>query len=164
MLPVRRGVLILMLASTLVVFTGIGIAGFIYGVLGIARTGEPDTLEALVPSVFAVLREKFYVDELYEATVVRFNARFSRLCHWLDSFLLDTLVTAISYCVLGLSWVNRLIDEYVVNLGFDEACQRLRRGGGFLSRLQDGQVQHYLRVLGLALTVLLLLLTWGRGK
>ena len=45
-----------------------------------------------------------------------------------------------------------------------EACQRLRRGGGFLSRLQDGQVQHYLRVLGLALTALLLLLTWGCGK
>ena len=82
-----------------------------------------------------------------------------------DLFMVeDTLVAAISYCVLGLSWVNRLIDEYVVNLGFDEACQRLRQGGGFLSRLQDGQVQHYLRVLGLALTVLLLLLSWGCGK
>ena len=114
--------------------------------------------------MFALLREKFYVDELYEATLVRLNARFSRFCHWLDSFVLDTLVAAISYCVLGLSWVNRLIDEYVVNLGFDEACQRLRQGGGFLSRLQDGQVQHYLRVLGLALTVLLLLLSWGCGK
>ncbi len=156
--------MILMLASALVVFTGIGIAGFIYGVLGTGPSGEKDVLEALFPSAFAVLREQFYVDELYEATVVRFNAGFSRLCHWLDSFLLDTLVAAISYFVLGLSWVNRLIDEYVVNLGFDEACQRLRRGGRFLSQLQDGQVQHYLRVLGLALTVLLLLLTWGCGK
>ena len=123
-----------------------------------------DTLESLLPSLFAVLRDKFYVDELYEATVVRAHAAFARVCHWLDSAVLETAVVAVSYLVLGLSWLNRVIDEYVVNLGFDQACGRLRGGGGFLSRLQDGQVQNYLRVLGLALTVLLLFLTWGCGK
>jgi len=72
------------------------------------------------------LRDKFYVDELYERTVVRANAAFSRFCHWLDSVVLDTLVLIVSYCVIGFSWLNRIIDEYVVNLGFDAACQRLR--------------------------------------
>ena len=43
----------------------------------------------------------------------------------------------------------------------EERIAELKR---FLSRLQDGRVQNYLRVLGLALTVLLLLLTWGCGK
>jgi NADH-quinone oxidoreductase subunit L len=104
------------------------------------------------------------VDELYEATVVRLNAVFSRLCHWFDSVVLDTLVIFVAYLVVGLSWLNRVIDEYVINFGFDGACNRVRTGGGFLSRLQDGQVQNYLRVLGLSLTVLLLLLTWGCGK
>ncbi len=158
------GVVTLMLISAVVVFAGISIAGVIYGLLGTGPTGEKDVLETLAPSVVAVLRDKFYVDELYEATVVRLNAAFARFCHWLDSVLLDTLVLVVSHLVLGLSWVNRVIDEYVVNLGFDQTCERLRRGGGFLSRLQDGQVQNYLRVLGLALTVLLLLLTWGCGK
>jgi hypothetical protein len=63
--------------------------------------------------------------------------------------------------VIGLSWLDRFIDEYVVNLGFDQACQRLRKSGGFVSHLQNGQVQFYLRAIGLALTVLVLLLTWG---
>ena len=158
------GLLMLMLISALVVFAGLGVGGLIYGLLQPDTAEEKDVLESWFPSVFGGLRYKFYVDELYEATVVRANAAFCRFCHWLDSVVLDTLVLIVSYVVLGLSWLNRIIDEYVVNLGFDAACQRLRNGGGFLSRLQDGQVQNYLRVLALALTVLLLLLTWGCGK
>jgi NADH:ubiquinone oxidoreductase subunit 5 (subunit L)/multisubunit Na+/H+ antiporter MnhA subunit len=158
------GVLALMLASTTLVFAGMGIAWLIYGFLGPDPSGEKDMLETLLPSLFAVLRDKFYIDEIYEATVVRFNSGFARFCHWLDSVVLETLVLAISYFVLGLSWLNRVVDEYLVNLGFDEACGRVRLGGWMISRLQDGQVQNYLRGLGLALTVSLLLLTWGCEK
>ena len=67
----------------------------------------------------------------------------------------------VSYLVLGLSWVNRVLDEYVVNLGFDEGCRRLARGGRLMSRLQNGRVQNYLRVIGVALVVLVLFLIWG---
>jgi NADH-quinone oxidoreductase subunit L len=158
------GVLILMVISTMVVFAGLGVGGLIYGLLQPNNAEAKDVLESWFPSVFRVLRDKFYVDELYEVTIVHANAAFGRFCHWLDSVVLDSLVLVVSYLVIGLSWLNRVIDEYVVNLGFDAACQRLRNGGGFLSRLQDGQVQNYLRVLALALTVLLLLLTWGCGK
>ncbi|HKS37876.1 MAG TPA: proton-conducting transporter membrane subunit [Verrucomicrobiae bacterium] len=155
------GVLLLMLVSTGVVLAGIGIAAVIYGLLPPDSPEEKDVLERWQPALFAVLRDKFYVDELYEATVVRLNAGFSRFAHWLDTMVLDTLVIAVSYLVLGVSWVSRLIDEYVINPGFNEGCERLRAGGGFFSKLQNGQVQDYLRVLALALTVFLLLLTWG---
>jgi NADH-quinone oxidoreductase subunit L len=63
--------------------------------------------------------------------------------------------------VVGLAWLDRYFDEYVVNSGFDEGCRRLTKGGALMSRLQCGQVQRYLRLLGLALTVLVLLLIWG---
>ena len=49
-------------------------------------------------------------------------------------------------------------------LGFDQGCDRVSRGGSLLSRLQDGQVQNYLRVIGVALVVLVLFLIWGGGK
>ena len=156
--------LFVMFLSTLVVAAGIGGAWWLYGRAPAKTADAPDPLEEIHAGTFDALRNKFFVDELYEATIVRFNASFARFCHWLDSVVLDTLVLIVSYLVLGLSWLNRIIDEYVVNLGFDEVCRRLRRGGGLLSRLQDGQVQNYLSVIGLALTVLLLLLTWGCGK
>jgi NADH:ubiquinone oxidoreductase subunit 5 (subunit L)/multisubunit Na+/H+ antiporter MnhA subunit len=155
------GVLLLMLVSTCVVLAGIGIAALIYGLVPPESQEEKDVLERWQPSIFAILRDKFYVDELYEATIIRLNARFSRFVDWLDAMVLGALVTAVSYLVLGMSWVSRVIDEYVINLGFNKGCERLRLGGGFFSKLQNGQVQDYLRVIALALTVFLLFLTWG---
>jgi len=70
-------------------------------------------------------------------------------------------VTAVSSTVLALSWVNRLIDEFVVNLGFDQGCGGLRRSARLLSLWQNGQVQRYLRILALALTLLALIFIWG---
>jgi NADH-quinone oxidoreductase subunit L len=155
--------LFVMLLSILIVALGLGGGWWLYGRKPAKTAEAPDPLEEISAGAFDILANKFFVDELYEATVVRLNAQFSRFCHWLDSVALDTLVLMVSYLVVGLSWLNRVIDEYVINSGFDEACKRTRNGGGFLSRLQDGQVQNYLRVLGLSLTVLLLL-TWGCGK
>jgi NADH-quinone oxidoreductase subunit L len=71
------------------------------------------------------------------------------------------MVLAASYGMLGLSKVNDLFDKLVVNLGFDIGCGMARSGGRFLSFLQNGRVQNYLRVIGVALAVLVLLLMWG---
>jgi NADH-quinone oxidoreductase subunit L len=151
----------LMLISTVVAAAGIGIGWVLYGQRPPKRVESPDVLDRLRPAWFRVLRERFFVDELYEATVVRLTARFCRFCHSLDAMVLEGLVTVTAYLVLGVSWLARLVDEYAVNLGFDRGCERLRAGGGFVSRLQDGQIQNDLRALGVSLTVFLLLLLWG---
>ena len=67
----------------------------------------------------------------------------------------------VSLLVVGLAWLNHLLDAYVVNSGFDEGCRRLAKGGTLMSRLQCGRVQRYLRLIGVALTVLVLVLIWG---
>jgi len=48
-----------------------------------------------------------------------------------------------------------------VNPGFDQGCGGLRRGARLISLWQNGQVQRYLRVIGLALTIGALLFIWG---
>jgi len=63
--------------------------------------------------------------------------------------------------VLGVSWMSRLMDEFVVNLGFDKGCESLSTSGRWLSLFQNGQVQRYLRVVGLAMGVLGLIFLWG---
>jgi hypothetical protein len=71
------------------------------------------------------------------------------------------MVELAGWAVVGLSWADRFLDEYVVNLGFDRLCRRLTEGGGLLSRSQDGRVQRYLRIMGVGLASLVLLLVWG---
>jgi NADH-quinone oxidoreductase subunit L len=63
--------------------------------------------------------------------------------------------------ILGLSTVNRAIDDFVINLGFDQSCRGVGIGGKLMSRLQNGRIQSYLRVVGIALAVLVLFLIWG---
>ncbi|MHB8519272.1 MAG: NADH-quinone oxidoreductase subunit L [Limisphaerales bacterium] len=159
----QSDVLLLMLVSAVVVLGGIGLGWAWYGRKPAETADAVDVLERKQPGLFSLLQNKFYVDEFYEATVIRLNAAWAAVCDWLDRWIWDGAVQLASYLVLGLSWLNRLFDEYVINLGFDEGCSRVSRGGRFLSLLQNGRVQNYLRVIGLALTAFLLLLTWGCG-
>src|SRR5437867_4959758 len=154
-------IFVVMLISTLIVAIGISTAWWLYNRHPSQSATEADALERVQPDVFFLLRNKFFVDELYEATVVRVNASFARLVDLMDRFVWDSLVFAIGYLFVGVSWINRLIDELVVNPGFDKGCGAFRRGGQFLSFWQNGQVQRYLRFIGLAAAVFVLVLIWG---
>jgi len=159
------GVLQLMLLSTGVVFLGLGLGWRFYGRRPVATADEPDSFRRVQPDIFELLRRKYFVDEVYNATVIRFNAWWARACDWLDYWIWNGAIQLLALVVVGLAWMNRFFDEYGVDGGFDGSCRRLTRGGTFLSRLQAGRVQGYLRLMGVALTVLVLFLIWGcRGS
>jgi NADH-quinone oxidoreductase subunit L len=154
-------VLGLMAVSSLVAFAGLGLGWWLYGRQPVRNADQPDALDRFQPEVLALLRNKYFVDEIYEASVIRFNAWGARACDWLDYWVWNGVVQLVSLLVVGLGWLDRVFDEYVVNLGFDEGCRRLTKGGTLMSRLQCGRVQGYLRLIGVALVVLVLFLIWG---
>jgi NADH-quinone oxidoreductase subunit L len=154
----------LMIASSAVVFAGLGLGWWLYGRKAVQTAGEPDVLEKLPLGMHAWFARKYGIDELYEMTVIRFNAWFARFCAFLDEWIWGGVVFLISYLIVGLGWVNDSFDKFVINFGFDQSCGGVSGGGKFMSRLQDGQVQNYLRVIGLALVALVLFLIWGGVK
>ena len=158
----ESGTLTLMVSSAVIVFTGLGLGWFLYGKRQRKTVGEKDVLEVAQPFLFKVLQNKYYVDELYEATVIRFNAFAAWLCDFADQWIFGGAVLLVKYITVGLAWLYRLTDEYFVNLGFDTGCEALREGGGGLSKLHTGRVQTYLRVIGVALVTLIIFLIWGR--
>jgi NADH-quinone oxidoreductase subunit L len=155
---VQPDVLWTMLISSVVVALGIGSAWWLYTRQADSAT---DAMEKAQPDVFALLNRKFFVDELYEATLVRWNAFVARASDWLDRWVWNGLVHLTSYLVMGLSWINRFIDEFVVNLGFDKGCGSVRDGGRLFSLVQNGQAQRYLRLLALSVAILALIFVWG---
>jgi NADH-quinone oxidoreductase subunit L len=157
----ENGVPGLMLLSSILVFLGIGLGWWLYGRKPVPQAQELDPLEQLRPDIFTLLRRKYYVDEIYDWSVVAFNRWWASACAWLDRTIWNGAVQLAAVIVLGISWFSRFFDEYVINLGFDESCRNLTRSGGLLSRLQNGKVQNYLRVIGIALAVLVLFLIWG---
>lgn len=158
------GTLVMMTVSCIIVFLGLGLGWTLYGRKPVFVDDAPDPLEALQPQVFHLLKNKYFIDEIYEATVLRLHAWISELSDWLDRWLWNGAVQLVSYIVIGLSWFNRGFDSYVVNLGFDGGCQTVQQGGKLLSRLQNGYIQSYLRMIGIALAALVLFLIWGGGR
>jgi NADH-quinone oxidoreductase subunit L len=158
----ENGVLSVMLSSTIILFLGLGIGWWFYGRKPIESADAPDALEQLQPQIFNVLRNGFFVDKFYEATIIRFNAGFARFCDRLDRWVWGGAVRLVSYLVLSLSWLNRSVDTFVVNPGFDQGCRNVTRSGQILSRLQSGRTQSYLRIVGIAFAVLVLFLIWGK--
>ncbi len=153
-------VLLTMLASTVIALGGIWLGWKTYANAG-QQAEEKDAVEVWQPGLFELLQRKFYFDELYEVSVIAFNAWWARVCHWMDDVLWSGLVKLVLLAIVALAWVNRLFEEFVINLGFDKACNRVRGGGRNVSRWQDGNVQGYLRIIGIALVLFVLALTWG---
>lgn len=140
------------------------IAGLAAGFLVYRRLPQrpgKDPLARLQPDVYALLERKYFVDEGYESSVVRFTAWWARACNWLERWILELFTEAAALVVVGLGWLSRLLDEFGVNPGFDRGCGGLWQGGGLLSRFQNGRVQRYLRALGVGLVLLMILLAWG---
>jgi NADH-quinone oxidoreductase subunit L len=157
----ERGIIPIMLTSSIIVLIGLGLGWWFYGRRPIASAEAPDALERLLPHLFRLLRHKFYVDEFYQATFIRWNTWLSGTSDWFDRWIWLGAVRAVSYFVLGLSWVARSADSYVVNPGFDKGCETVTVGGRLLARLQNGRTQNYLRLVGAAFAVLVVFLLWS---
>lgn len=153
----------LMALSAVVALGGIAAGCWLYARKPIHSAETPDPLQTMRPDVYHLLGRKYFVDELYKATIIRWHRGWARSCAFLDDYVLVVIVRLIEYATVGLSWVARLMDEFLVNPGFDKGCRGLFGGGKLLALVQNGQTQRYLRVLAAAAAVLGLFLLWGCG-
>jgi NADH-quinone oxidoreductase subunit L len=154
------GLMALMGTSALVVFAGLGLGWWLYGNRS-PRPEEPDALEKALPPVWAALRDKLYVDELYGATVVAFYWSWAGVADWIDRRVWGGIVAGVALVFRGWANLNRFLDTNVVDGSFDKGCEELATSGGLLARAQSGRVQTYLRLLAVAVVVLAGLLIWS---
>jgi NADH-quinone oxidoreductase subunit L len=154
------GLATLMVTSSAVVIAGLLSGLWIYGAKSSAAE-EPDALKKAMPSVWAVLRDKFYIDELYGATVIAFYTWSAKVADWLDRNVWGGIVAAVALLFRGWAQLNRFLDANVVDGGFDKGCEEIATGGGLLARVQTGRGQTYLRLLALGVVVLAGILLWS---
>jgi len=154
------GLMTLMGTSALVVFAGLGLGWWLYGNRS-PKPEEPDALEKALPPVWAALRDKLYVDELYGATVIAFYWWWARVADWIDRRVWGGIVDGVAFIFRGWADLNRFLDASVVDGSFDKGCEELATSGGLLARVQSGRVQTYLRLLAAAVVVLAGLLIWS---
>ena len=99
----------LMAVSSLVALAGIGLATFLW----LKRKEIPARLAAQYPGVHRLLLNKYYVDEVYDATIVQPIKVVSTEGLWrgFDVKVVDGAVNGAGYFVSGLSVVLRLLQN-----------------------------------------------------
>jgi NADH-quinone oxidoreductase subunit L len=113
-----------MVTSLIAVAVGLGLAWALY------RRAAEDPLPRLLGGVASLLRHRFYLDELYEATVIRLQDTMALVADWLDRWVVAGLL------VRGLHGTTELT-------------------GRALRLLQTGNLQTYAFLLVLGVAVLL---------
>lgn len=150
-----------MVLSIILVGAGLGLGWWLYGrrPRGAATDGDP--LAALAPRIVALLAGRFFLDELYAATVGRLNAAIAWFADRLDRHVIGGAVEFLGQFGVFSGALNREFDEDGLNAGFDRVNAGLRGSGRRYSRAQTGEPQGYLRVLAVAFVVLALVLIVG---
>ena len=154
------GLLTLMATSSLVVFIGLGFGWGLYG-NQTPKSEEPDALEKSVPWLWTLLRNKFYVDELYGVTVIALYSWLARAADWLDRRVWGGAVACVAWSFGWWARLNRFLDTNVVDGGFDKGCEELSTSGGLLARVESGREQSYLRILAFGVILLVAILIWS---
>ena len=120
-----------MLLSTMVVGAAFFLGWRIYSKAAVQSSREKDPLEKSLPALFRLLQNKFYVDEIYAATVIRLNTAFSRCADWLDRVIWGGAVNAVSALTVVCALINRAFDELRDQCRFRSRLRRIARRGRF---------------------------------
>ena len=126
------------------------------------RAEAPDAAgQASAAASSPLLGHAFYIDALYGATLIRLNTFCVPRLRLARPIRLDGAVRPSPTSSSALRWLDSSFDTYVVNPASTSGCEAFRAAAGFFSLLQDGRVQTYLRVIGVALVALVIFLLWG---
>jgi NADH-quinone oxidoreductase subunit L len=146
----------LMLVSVTVAAAGILTARHIYE----SRAGLAESLAERWRSLHRLLLNKYYVDEIYDATVVRATTSGAHGLWRIDAVVVDGFVNAWGWLTRVAAWVSHMFDKYIVDGLVNLLGWSAGEGSYAFRRVQTGLVQNYaLMMLGgvfVLLTVYLL--------
>lgn len=145
--------------SFVIVTLGLGLGYLIYGRRARSAT-EPDPLQSAIAPLYKALENRLYVDEIYNATLVRGLAVLGGISAWIDRRILNAAVNGAAGISILLSYLSDRIDRFLLNFGFDNSCNALREYGGGIASCEGGRVQGYLRIIGVGMFVLLAFIGW----
>jgi NADH-quinone oxidoreductase subunit L len=105
--------------------------------------------------LYQALRQRFYVDELYQATFVRASILLADLFYAFDHDVIDGLVNLIGRAGRAASRVSDLFDLHVVDRLVNGVGDAVKGAGRLIRPTQTGRVQNYLLLVSLTVKVLI---------
>ena len=133
------GELGLMAVSVLIGILGIGVAWRFY----VRKPEIAAHLKARFAGAHRVLTNKYYVDELYDATVIRGTMASANGLWVFDRKVVDGAVNGSGWLTIFTSWLAGVLDKYIVDGLVNLVGSILQESSFVFRRLQTGLVQNY---------------------
>jgi len=144
---------VLMAVSVAIALLSIGLAHHLY----VRRPELPERLATRFRGAYRTLLNKYWVDELYQATVVRGTHAVSRFLAAFDARVVDGIVNGAAAVTRFTSSLGGVVDRYIVDGAVNGIAWSFRTLGGQARRLQTGVVQSYVLVVFVGVAAIIVL-------
>ncbi len=109
---------------------------------GAQRADNWEAEEKKLPG-FSLLNHKYYVDEIYQASVIRGVLELRLILRDMDKWVIDGIVNGAGAVVRAVAFADGAFDKYVVDGAVNLVAGVTLRAGSKIRRLQTGQIQNY---------------------
>ena len=129
----------LMLLSVLVAAGGIALAYYLY----VRRLELPSQLSERFSGAHRILTNKYYVDELYDATAVGGTVSLAGASWRFDAGVVDGAVNGTGWITRASAWISHVFDKYVVDGIVNLIGWIVGEASYIFRRVQSGLIQNY---------------------
>ncbi len=112
---------------------------------------DPEKTARAIRPLYLFSLNKWYWDEIYEATFIKGSMVLARMLSWFDTNVVDGIVNGVATLVRKFAFVNDGFDRHVVDGMVNFTAFTVNTTGAVLRKLQTGKVQTYVVMLMLVL-------------
>jgi len=109
---------------------------------GAGRARDWAVREESLP-LFEAIQNKYWVDEIYQATIIAWVLRLRLILSDMDRWVVDGIVNGASVAGRGAAWVTGAIDHYLVDGLVNFVAEGTLKAGAKLRTVQTGRIQSY---------------------
>ncbi|HET6464425.1 MAG TPA: NADH-quinone oxidoreductase subunit L [Nitrospiria bacterium] len=145
----------------MVLSAGIALAGWLAArQIYLKRPATAEALASRFATVHSILYNKYWVDELYDATVVEPSKGLGRAANRIDDRIIDGIVNAVGNLTQAGAALSTWIEKYVIYGILNITGFANHIAAAILRKIQSGQVHHYAALLVIGIFILVNLYLW----
>jgi len=133
--------------SSIMVALGIALALLFY----VFRILTPERTARAIRPLYLLSFNKWYWDEIYNATVIKGSLVIARFLSWFDANIIDGIVNGVATLTRKFAFASGNFDRYAVDGMVNFTAFFVNTSGAFMRKLQTGKVQTYVVMVILAL-------------
>ncbi|MCA0455786.1 MAG: NADH-quinone oxidoreductase subunit L [Chloroflexi bacterium] len=127
--------------------------------------GEPDPLVERLGGLYPVLKNKYYVDELYVRVFVKPSQWFSRVVvsDFVDRGIIDGFLHLLARTFVWIGDFLKLLNMWLIDGVGDGIPELIAMFGARFRRIQTGRIQQYMLFVAIAVILIALVFIVGSG-